>query len=207
MAQFQKDEVRDRILDAALAMFAERGFGGASVAEIARRAGVATGNVYRYFPEGKAALLSAVVPPAFVADMRALLHRRVHALAGLPDASAPPPEFLAASAELFGFLLEHRLRVVVALGRAEGTPWEGLRDALVEELVGLALAHFRALHPHRKELARPSEPLRAVLAVAYRNLTEATVALLLRFPDGAKLRAALEAYARYHLAGLPALFA
>ena len=147
MAQYQKDEVRERIVEAALAVLAERGFAGASIAEIARRAGVATGNVYRYFP-GKEALFEAAVPESFVASMRAVLRKRVRALAGVVDASGPPsPAFAAATADLFRFLLEHRLRIVVALGRAEGTRWDGLRDELVDELVTLAIAHFRELDP------------------------------------------------------------
>lgn len=40
---------RERILDAALELFEERGFDATAVPEIARRAGVATGSIYRYF--------------------------------------------------------------------------------------------------------------------------------------------------------------
>jgi TetR/AcrR family transcriptional regulator, fatty acid metabolism regulator protein len=40
---------RSKILDAATRVFAERGFFGAQVADIARRAGIAAGTVYLYF--------------------------------------------------------------------------------------------------------------------------------------------------------------
>ena len=40
---------RSKILDAATRVFAERGFFGAQVADIARRAGIASGTVYLYF--------------------------------------------------------------------------------------------------------------------------------------------------------------
>lgn len=42
-------EKREAILGAALAVFGERGFHGASVPEIAKRAGVGAGTIYRYF--------------------------------------------------------------------------------------------------------------------------------------------------------------
>lgn len=48
------------ILEAARAVFAERGYGAAAVAEIATRAGVVEGTVYSYF-ESKRALLIAVM--------------------------------------------------------------------------------------------------------------------------------------------------
>src|SRR5947209_3180393 len=47
---------RGRILDAAIKVFAERGFHSATVAEIAREAGVADGTIYLYF-KGKDDLL------------------------------------------------------------------------------------------------------------------------------------------------------
>ena len=51
---------RQQILDAALDVFAERGFDGATTQEIAGRAGVAQGLIYFYFKEGgKAQLLLA----------------------------------------------------------------------------------------------------------------------------------------------------
>lgn len=48
------------ILDVARAVFAERGYGAAAVAEIAARAGVVEGTIYSYF-ESKRALLIAVM--------------------------------------------------------------------------------------------------------------------------------------------------
>jgi AcrR family transcriptional regulator len=47
--QYQKEEVRARILAAALDEFEEYGYLGAQVRRIAERAGVSTGNLYRYF--------------------------------------------------------------------------------------------------------------------------------------------------------------
>ncbi len=52
-------EVRTRILDAALKLFEDKGFDGTAVPEIARRAGIATGSIYRHFPS-KDALVNAL---------------------------------------------------------------------------------------------------------------------------------------------------
>jgi len=54
----QGDKQR-RILDAALALFAERGFHGTAVPLVAEAAGVATGTIYHYFAN-KEALVNAV---------------------------------------------------------------------------------------------------------------------------------------------------
>src|SRR3954447_2242198 len=54
------DGTRDRLLDAAAAVFAEKGYDRAGVQEIARRAGLTTGAIYGRFT-GKADLLQAAI--------------------------------------------------------------------------------------------------------------------------------------------------
>lgn len=76
------DDKRRIILDAALQIFADRGFHGTAVPEVAEAAGVGTGTLYRYFEHKealvnevyrdakerlRAALLGGVDPPAAVA--------------------------------------------------------------------------------------------------------------------------------------------
>src|SRR5436309_5769611 len=54
------DLTRERLIDAAAAVFAERGYDRAGVQEIARRAGLTTGAIYSRFT-GKAELLQAAI--------------------------------------------------------------------------------------------------------------------------------------------------
>jgi AcrR family transcriptional regulator len=89
----RRAEVRDRILAAAEEQIAAGGYAGASVAVIARRAGVATGSVYRHF-EGKTALLIEVYRSR--AERELALAREVTADPGLSAA-----ERLAAAVEAF----------------------------------------------------------------------------------------------------------
>jgi len=53
---------RDKILEAALKLFSEKGYKGATTHEIANQAGVAEGTIFRYFPSKKDLLLSVANP-------------------------------------------------------------------------------------------------------------------------------------------------
>ncbi len=53
------EDKRQAILDAALGLFAEQGFHGTTIPEVARKAGVAAGTIYRYF-DGKDAMVNVL---------------------------------------------------------------------------------------------------------------------------------------------------
>ncbi len=76
--QDRLDATRDRIVQSALALIAERGYAGCSVALVADAAGIATGSVYKHFPN-KGALFAEV--------FRTHTQREVDAVA---EASAKP---------------------------------------------------------------------------------------------------------------------
>lgn len=84
-------ETRERIVSAALKLFAEKGYDGATTAEIARQAGVAEGTIYRHFADKKELFLACVTPAAEAAlqeglsgvqeatDLRSMVHAMLRA--------------------------------------------------------------------------------------------------------------------------------
>ena len=54
------DETRKQLIDAAAQVFAERGYEGATIADIARRAGLSTGAIYAHY-RSKAELLAEAI--------------------------------------------------------------------------------------------------------------------------------------------------
>ena len=83
---------RERIVSAALDQLAEGGYASASMAAVARRAGVATGSVYRHFPS-KGDL--------FAEAFRRASQREVDVLVALGHRTMPVQERLAAWVDAF----------------------------------------------------------------------------------------------------------
>lgn len=67
------DPIRVRLIEAAAEVFAEKGYDGAGVAEIARRAGYTTGAIYGRFT-GKAELLAAAIDAHTDSELDALFN-------------------------------------------------------------------------------------------------------------------------------------
>jgi len=79
----ERRERRRAMLDAALVVFAEKGYDGATLDEIAERAEFGKGTLYNYFPEGKEAILFALFDEVFE-GMTALIHDHFTEAEGLP---------------------------------------------------------------------------------------------------------------------------
>src|SRR4029079_5221887 len=73
-ARAASGDKREAILEAALALFVERGFFGTAVPEIAERAGVGAGTIYRYF-ESKEALVNTIYRATKLEFARRVLDR------------------------------------------------------------------------------------------------------------------------------------
>lgn len=191
MPQVLKPEVRDRILAAAEVVFAADGYAKATMAGIAKQAGLSTGNLYRYFA-GKEALFEHLLDEAFVARFERLLDARVGALAGV-DLRALPESALAADDAMLQFWIAHRLRVVVLLDRAEGSRYADFGDRFVARLVALA----------GEQLGCAGDELALfTLRNVFQTSRRAVVTILERYEDEAAIRDAFAAFRSFQLAGL-----
>ena len=118
-------ETRRRLLEAAVALFAENGLHGVTSAQIARRAGVASGTFYLHFADKEA--LFHEIAFAALAELRERQERVSSDLAFGSHA------FLRArTEELLAFAAEKRELILMVFGRAESA---GLADQVREAIV------------------------------------------------------------------------
>lgn len=187
MAQVLKPDVRDRIVAAAREEFFTHGYEPASMAGIARRAGVSTSNIYRYFPD-KSALFDAALPDALIERHDELLDERIAALVEPVDASD-------AATRLLEFWLEHRLAIAVLLDHTGDTTRGQYRHRFVDRLVDHVTATLDQ---------PPTPPQLAVLRIVFDN-TRRAIAHMLRADDPDTIRDMIETFWSYQLPGLAGL--
>jgi AcrR family transcriptional regulator len=106
---------RRKIVDAAAALMAERGFAGTSISAVSRRSGLPSGSIYWHF-ESKEDLLAAVIEEG--------ARRWFEDLPGPDDLPASPAEAVAALLDAAARSLEERpeflrLLLLIAMERAE----------------------------------------------------------------------------------------
>ena len=196
MPQVLKEEVRARILDGALEVFARDGFANATMAGIAETAGMGAASIYRYYAS-KDELLAAVITPELTKRFESLLERRVSALARSSLRGDPVDD---AGGEMLGFWIENRRAVVILLDRAACTPHEHYGQRFVELLVKHTVAELRATSGS----VRLTAPKRFVLRCIFENTRRLLASVLEAHADPDELREAIEAFWSYQIAGLRA---
>lgn len=188
MAQVLKAEVRDRIVEAATAAFAERGLRATAMADIALAAEVSTANIYRYFPT-KSALFEAVLSDELIAEHDRLLDERVDALARSDDDPGPADNLLA-------FWVANRLAVATLLDHPDPTSRSGYAQSFVERLTSHVEASLdTALAPLHREL----------LTVVFDNTRRAIAKILRTTDDPQGLRTLVSGFWSYQVPGLDGL--
>ena len=161
----KSSDTLEKIQQAALEEFSEKGFLGASLRQIVKNAGVTTGAFYGYFSSKEALFASLVEPHA-----AALMGRFMEAQTGF--AELPEQEQPAHMGEASGdyvdwmvdYICEHREPVNLLLCRAEGTSYEHFVHNMVEGEVEYTLKYMEVLRRLGKDIPQLDQSLCHIIA-------------------------------------------
>lgn len=142
--QVLKEEVRERILDAAVQVFYEKDFRSAKVQDIARIADVSASLLYSYF-ENKEKLFEGVVSSVPL-DFDRIAREEESIIADTPFERYQ----IAAEGPLLDMLAHHKL-LVILIDKSQGTAYEHAKDDFVESIE----RHIRHMMNERSTLHYP----------------------------------------------------
>lgn len=136
----------NKIQQAAIDEFLEKGFRGASLRQIVKHAGVTTGAFYGYF-SSKEALFASIVEPHAQAIMANFMEAQLR-FADLPKNEQPSHMGIESSScidWMVDYICEHRDPIKLLLSKAEGTSCENFVHNIVEVEVEYTLKYMDVL--------------------------------------------------------------
>lgn len=136
----------NRIQQAAIDEFLEKGFRGASLRQIVKHAGVTTGAFYGYF-SSKEALFASIVEPHAQAIMANFMEAQLR-FADLQKNEQPSHMGIESSScidWMVDYICEHRDPIKLLLSKAEGTSYENFVHNIVEVEVEYTLKYMDVL--------------------------------------------------------------
>lgn len=195
--QVKKDQVRESIESAALKVFAKKGYMETKIADIARKAGVSVGNIYRYY-KTKDEIFYSVVPESFPEEFQRAVINKIGAVrGGRPESGA----LQMIMNEFIRFILANRTRITILFLGSRGTRYAHLREELADALI-LAVGN---LYP--EQYARYLEKYKStgVLRKIYENLIVLHGMVLVGDADAKETESRLKQVNLYHFAGITSL--
>ena len=155
----------EKIQQAALTEFLDKGFLSASLRQIVRNAGVTTGAFYGYF-SCKEALFASIVEPHAAALMGRFMEAQT-SFAGRPEAEQP--EHMGEDSEscldwMVDYICQNREPVKLLLCRAEGTGYESFVHNMVEVEVEYTLRYMEVLRRLGRRVPTLSRSLCHIIA-------------------------------------------
>ena len=155
----------EKIQQAAMEEFAEKGFQGASLRQIVKQAGVTTGAFYGYC-SSKEALFASIVEPHAAALMGRFMEAQT-AFAEMPEKEQPEHMGLESSQcvhWMVDYICDHREPVKLLLCKAEGTSYEHFVHNMVEVEVEYTLRYMDVLRRLGREVPELSQSLCHIIA-------------------------------------------
>ena len=155
----------EKIHEAAMAEFLDKGFQGASLRQIVKNAGVTTGAFYGYF-SSKEALFASIVEPHAAALMGRFMEAQT-SFSELPGQEQPEHMGLESSQcvhWMVDYICDHREPVKLLLCKAEGTSYEHFVHNMVEVEVEYTLRYMDVLRRLGREVPELSQSLCHIIA-------------------------------------------
>ena len=155
----------EKIHEAAMAEFLDKGFQGASLRQIVKNAGVTTGAFYGYF-SSKEALFASIVEPHAAALMGRFMEAQT-SFSELPEQEQPEHMGLESSQcvnWMVDYISDHREPEKLLLCKAEGTSYEHFVHNMVEVEVEYTLRYMDVLRRLGREVPELSQSLCHIIA-------------------------------------------
>lgn len=133
--QYLKDDVKEKIILAALKEFSEKGYRDSSMRVIAKNAGIVMGNIYRYF-ENKEALFNNTVGPVY--NQIASISAKIQAEINAQKEPWEDAEALKLIKSMYSRILEtfsgHGTELLILLDKSAGSIYADTKKELIAQI-------------------------------------------------------------------------
>ncbi len=201
MAQYKKDEIKEKINTAALNIFAEKGYESSSISDIAAKANISVGNIYRYY-KGKDEIFYTVVPEDFIIGLKSTLLSKIASAKDITESGGNSHLFSLINDEFIELMVSNREIVLIIFMGAKGTRYESVKDEVTNHLIKVVKENYsgkdnRIIYDSNNDL---------VIKMIYMNLLEMIMNILMLSNDLSEMQKSLHVINSYHLFGVTNLF-
>jgi len=200
--QVLKEEINDRIKDAALKEFLDNGFEKASMRDIARKAGMSVSNLYNYF-SNKEQLFYSISMPIYYQCENMFRKFSDHENEGDFKDDAFLKQFGEFTALRIGQLIKNnRDGFLLIMDRSIGTKCEGLKGRMISMLEKHFLEHLKSAQRKKDD----NQKIMFIMHIIATNLVESLLEIARHYKNDELVDYTIGALMKYHLRGISQFF-
>jgi len=176
--QYQKDEVRKRIIEEALSEFNEKGYEGTSIRNIAKKSNTSVGNLYKYF-KSKEELHENIVGSIY--DRFVDYIKQFHRVELNEKAEVI---FYKLADEIMEIFNKNNVEISVLLNESKGTKYENCKNIFVDFITRIVTEKMQY------ELSLQGKKLEDnfIIYLISQSLVESIAIIVKKCSDGAEVR-------------------
>lgn len=189
--QVLKEDINDRILQAAIENFLESGFQLGSLRNIIKKAKISNGNFYNYF-SNKEELFYAITTPFY--NYFNLFLDKIFKHGSTEDFSNERIEFL--SVKIADMLKEYRKEFIIIMDRSQGTKYENYKVYIIKLITENFMKNVNQEYTSDKY---EGNFIMQILAI---NFIEAMLEISRHYKDNAWAVENIQLFLKYHFSGI-----
>ncbi len=205
MVQYKKDDIKKKIDNAALYVFAEKGYKDTGISDIAKKAHVSVGNIYRYYKGKDDIFYSSIVQPDFIDMFKSITLKKISSakdtMPGLSEGSQSHLFFLM-NEEFIEFIISNRERMLIIFNGAKGTRYEPVKNEIIDYLIKTVKENY-SKQDNKVIFDIKNE---AVIRTIYIKFIEMMMDVLKESSTPTEIKSSLNIINTYHLFGVTNLF-
>lgn len=201
--QYLKDDVKNKIISAALKEFKQHGYLHSSMRRIAQDAGITTGNIYRYF-KNKDELFDDIVQPTYAKFLRFNddIKREIESASSGIAAEGKLLYLHLIHQTIFELFQESSQELRILLIFSAGSKYESLKQDLIELAFSILQDAFTIRKSPPAPLERDEMNVARMLAT---TIIEGLICILRDYEDSATIKLLVDELVHVYAAGIMAL--
>jgi AcrR family transcriptional regulator len=194
MGQYKKDDVKEKINNAALKVFAKKGYDSAKISDISKESNVSVGNIYKYY-KSKEDIFYSVVPESFAEELRELIKNKI---VMWKEKSKRVENNILMNESLTNLMINNRERLTILFSGSKNTKYESIREDFILLLLNLVIDNYKIDGTQNVD----KESTRVLLRVIFENLMNMISNILMSVENIEDQSTLLSIINKYHVFGI-----
>lgn len=202
MVQYKKDDIKEKIDNAALKIFVEKGYEKTKISNIATESNVSVGNIYRYY-KSKEEIFYSIAPESVLEDLKSIL---INKLTFAKDKTSnelnSENDFQLVNEEFIDYMIKNREQILIMFNGSKGTRYESLKY----EAINYMIKNIKKNYSKENNKIIYDSMNYNIIKIIYENLISMMIEVLKESDSPEDIKKSFKIINLYHLFGVTNLF-